>query len=344
VVAALLSSAKPSAAAAVPRHFFGVVPQLQPSSGELDRMRGTVGALRVPLYWSQVEPRAGAYDFSAFDQLVEAAARRRIAVLPFVFGSPSWLTRDQALPPLGSARARRAWMAFLRRLVSRYGPRGELWSGGGPALPIRRWQVWNEPNFRLFWQPRPSPVRYAELLTLAARAIRAEDPSARILAAGVAPVEGGMLPWEFVERFYRVPGVKRSFDLMAVHPYSSTWRGVAYQLRRIRRVMAVAGDAATPLRVTEVGVASGGHYPNAFDRGRRGQARFLRTAYGRLLRNRARWRIDGVDWFAWRDLPNHDNHCVFCQYAGLLDVAGRPKPAWAAYRTVAAGSAADPVR
>jgi hypothetical protein len=296
-------------------------------------MQGVVGTLRVPLLWFELEPQPGEYKFETFDRLLASAAERGIGILPFLYGSPSWLKRDHAYPPLGS-RAMSAWSSFLRRLVGRYGPRGSFWQGRDRRLPIRRWQIWNEPNFVLFWRPWPAPGAYARLLRSSARAIRGEDPAARIVAAGVAPVETGMLPWAFLRRMYRTPDVRRSFDVAAVHPYGSAIGTVVYQLRRARRVMAMAGDGGKPLRITELGVASAGIYPNSFDRGRRGQARFLRGIYADLLENRRRWRIEGIDWFAWQDLPAHDNHCVFCQYAGLLDVRGRPKPAWHAFRDV----------
>jgi hypothetical protein len=206
-------------------------------------------------------------------------------------------------------------------------------------VPIRSWQIWNEPNFAVFWRPRPQPVRYARLLRLSAAAIRDLDPGARIVAAGVAPIEHAIAPWRFLERMYaRAPWVSRAFDEAAVHPYSPTVAGMEVLVRRVRRAMARAGDGAKPLLVSELGVASDASAPTAYDEGLGGQASFLRAAYGRLLAKRQRWRIGGVDWFATRDAPSADPHCSFCQYAGLFDRAGRPKPSWYALRKVVAGA------
>lgn len=342
LAAALLLVGVSPAAAARPG-FFGVVHQTPPSAADLNRMRGTVGVLRIPFYWSQLQPERGRYELAALDRIVAAAAERGLRVLPFVYGSPRWLRRDPAMPSLG-ATGRAAWAAFLARLVHRYGPRGTLWSVTSRDRPIRVWQIWNEPNFRLFWRPHPSPAGYARLLRVSAGAIRRADPGARIVSAGVAPVEAGMLPATFLRRLYRVPGVRGSFDLVGLHPYSSTVAGVVAQVRQARLAMARGGDARKPLRITELGVASGGPYPNAFDRGPRGQARYLRHAYRLLFRRRARWRIAGVDWFAWADLSAHDRHCVFCQYAGLFDVRGRAKPAWRAYRRAVTAAGQSAVR
>ncbi len=336
----LLLAAAPARAvqpSAPPRSFFGVVPQGQLTASDFTRMRGVVGTLRVPVVWAQVEPRRGHFDFAALDATVAAAAADGVGVLPFVYGTPAWLSADPARPPLAT-RARADWAGFLRALVRRYGPGGELWRGSPAPLPIRSWQIWNEPNFLLFWRPRPSAAGYARLLGVSARAIRGADPGARIVAAGLAPVEGGMLPWVFLRRLLAVHGAIRNLDVVAVHPYASHLRDVALQVRLAREAMARAGAARLPLLVSELGVASDSQLPTSFNRGKAGQARFLRSAYRLLLRNRGRWRIAGVDWYAWQDAQGPDPHCVFCEYAGLFDANGAPKPAWGAFRRLATSS------
>lgn len=312
----------------LPGGFFGVVPQAPPTAAELGRMGGVVGTMRIPFNWAQLEPEPGRYEFAALDAEVLAAAREGIRVLPFVGSTPAWISVNPNRPPLGSARARRAWASFLRVLVARYGPGGALWRGEAGAMPIRRWQIWNEPNFILFWRPRPSPSGYARLLGLAADAIRGSDPKAQIVLAGVAPVGAGLWPWVFLRRLYRVPGVKKDFDLAAAHPYADTVDEMADQVESVRYVMDEAGDTSTPLLVSEVGVASWGSFPSSFVKGPTGQARFLRGAFERLLAMRGRWHLAGVDWFTWRDQAAPDTRCSFCQGAGLLNLDGDPKPAW----------------
>lgn len=340
----LFAGAPPAVARpAVPPGFFGVVPQGTLGARDFKRMRGVVGTLRIPIFWPRVEPRAGELDFSALDVTVSAAARSGVRVLPFVYGTPAWLAADPARPPL-SAAGRSAWTGFLRALVRRYGPGGELWGGGSSRMAIRRWQIWNEPNFLLFWRPRPSPVGYVRLLRASKQALRSADHGAQIVAAGLAPVEGGMLPWKFLRRLYAVPGARSSFDLAAVHPYSSWLGGVTYQVRKARHVMAAGGDAGKPLLVSELGVASDSPLPTAFDWGSKGQALYLRRAYGSLLRAREKWHIAGVDWYAWQDMSAADPHCVFCEHAGLFDRRGTPKPAWRAFVHVAAEARAGDVR
>jgi hypothetical protein len=335
VTVALTTAPVVAAQAKAPRGFFGVVPQAPPSSADFARMDGVVGTLRIPIRWFALEARPGTYDFDPLDQTIGAAADAGIRVLPFVYGSPKWLTGNPARPPLQSGRARAAWTQLLRKLVGRYGPAGSFWRGRARPLPIRRWQIWNEPNYLLFWRPRPEPASYAQLLRISARTIRRADPGATILAAGVAPVEAGITPWAFLRRLYEVPGVKRDFDVVALHPYAPYVAWVKTQIRFVREVMVEAGDGETPLQLTELGVASASNFPNPFDKGRAGQAAFLRKVFRLALRNRDRWHLGGVDWFTWQDATAADPHCVFCQYGGLFDAKGAAKPAWDAFRYVA---------
>jgi hypothetical protein len=334
LVAAFGASAAAAAPAAPRAGFYGVVPQAPPSARDLSLMEGVVGTLRIPIFWAECEPAPGVHDFAALDAQVGAAAAHGIKVQPFVYGTPGWLAAEQARPPLGS-RASAAWASFLRTLVRRYGNGGEFWRGQVRKQPIGLWQVWNEPNFVLFWKPWPNPAAYARLLRVSAQAIRGADPRARIVLAGVAPVNAGIRTWVFLRRLFRVGGVERDFDIAAVHPYSTTLPELEYQLRKVRGGMAAAGLGKRPLLVTELGVASQGTYPSAFVRGTAGQAKFLRDAYARLLEMRRSWRIAGVDWFTWQDGTRPDPHCAFCEGAGLIDASGRPKPAWWALREVA---------
>lgn len=338
VVALLLSlSGGPSVAtASTPSAwFFGVVPQGPLAPSDYKRMRGVIGTIRIPIFWAEVEPQRGRYDFSGIDDVVGRAAEAGIGVLPFVWGSPRWIAADPARPPLDDSADRKAWALILRKLVGRYGPHGTFWQGRSAVRPVRRWQIWNEPNFRLFWKPQVSSSGYARLLRIAAGAIHSRDPGARIILAGVAPIEGSPPPWVYLRHLLQEPGVTRDFDAVGLHPYAGSLLSLRYQIEQARLAMSVAGAGKVPLEITEFGVASGVGLESSMVKSPAGQASFLRRAYELLLQNRRRWRISGADWFTWRDGTRPDPHCIFCQGAGLLDAVGAPKPAWSAYRRLA---------
>ena len=111
-----------------------------------------VSTLRQVFHWSSIERRPGRYSLADYDEYVAAVARRGIRVLPVLISPPSF----RAARPRRGARAVDAcpprrlgdFRTFAAELVRRYGPDGSLWRER-PQLrkvPIRAWQVWNEPN------------------------------------------------------------------------------------------------------------------------------------------------------------------------------------------------------
>jgi polysaccharide biosynthesis protein PslG len=319
--------------AKVPAGFFGAVPDAPLGAGGWSAMAELGLSDRFQVVWAEVEPEAGRFEWAGVDAIVAEAAARGLKVMPEVYGTPTWVAPEASEPPLG-AEARVAWAGFLQALVHRYGPGGEFWAGWPHAAPIRRWQIWNEPNYPLFWQPRPSPSGYVHLLQVSKKAIQEVDPKAQIVAAGLAPIEHEPPPWKFLQEMYAVRGARRAFEAAALHPYTNSLRGLGYSVASVRRVMAQAGDSTKPLFLTELGVSSAGG--SAFDLGLEGQAEFLRGAMTLLARQRLRWHLGGVFWFTWADSTGEAPGCPFCDNSGLFGIGGEPKPAWAALRQVVA--------
>lgn len=311
---------------------FGVVSQAPLQERDLVRMsRGGVRTLRILVHWGRVEAQPLTFDWSQLDPVVGWATQHRIRLLPFVLGTPAWVARSEVHPPIDNQAARSAWKRFLRELVARYGANGEFWRARGREAPIRHWQIWNEPNFHRYWHPRPSPTDYVRLLKMSARVIRRTDPRAEIVMAGVAPISGGYNWWRFLNQVYEVAGARRYFDEVALHPYSPSIGDLTSQLALVRRIMRSHGDGRTPLAVTEIGWSSG-RGPAPLNVGRARQADLLARAFGLLAKRK--WRVSETHWYAWQDAPLVEPGCSFCELAGLVDRAGRPKPSWSAFRRV----------
>jgi len=329
---AALACSIPSANAAQPRDFFGVVAQGPLVAKDYERMdSGNVASLRIPLSWAQTEPAQGEYRWDELDSIIGQAASAGVDVLPFVYGTPRWVEDHPSRPPIDSPEARNAWRAFLAQLVERYGTDGAFWTSHPDPSPIRRWQIWNEPNFPIYWQPRPSAREYAQLLEISAKTIRSADPRAKIVAAGVAPVTTGPWPWDYMADLYDVPGVKRSFDEAALHPYSQDLGDLRIQIVRVRRAMRNGGDQHTKLAITELG------WPSKLPRGHAGatkrtQAENLRRAFFFLQNHRKRWTLSGVNWFSWQDAEQVEPGCSFCPAAGLFTLDRKAKPSWASFK------------
>ena len=252
------------ARAALPRTFFGVTlhpPAFDAGVSLTTQMRGIAatgaGTVTMSFEWLHAQPAAGGpVDFARTDRAVAAAARARLTVLPVVVTSAPWaaLTPGEAFaPPADPA----TYAAYLRALVDRYGPRGTFWTQNRrlPRTPIRRWQVWNEPvggdrpdGASVFWvDSRPFAPTYVALLRAARSAIRARDPRAVVVLAGLVGRS-----WETLPLLYAA-GARGLFDAVSLHPYTGRPGNVLRAVGLVRAAMRAAGDAGVPILVTEIG-------------------------------------------------------------------------------------------
>lgn len=262
-----------TAAAKVPPGFVGMMldgpffyPDMNQGS-QMDLMVGSgVESVRTVFNWDVMQPYASfaqvppsqrglftnvnglPLNLGVIDQVVALAAQRRMSVLPVVEYTPPWDNRhprNASYPPTSNT----PYARFLNALVSRYGPRGSFWAAhpGLPRVPIRRWQIWNEPNFSAYWDRQPFERSYVKLLGAAHKAIHRADRGATVIMAGLANYS-----WRYLRTIYRVRGARRDFDAVAVHPYTATPAGAVKILRLNRAVMNAHGDRRKPMLATEL--------------------------------------------------------------------------------------------
>ena len=185
-----------------------------------DQVSSGVGVIRQTFDWSQIEVSRNSYDFSWHDRLMVALAERRLRVLPILFNAPRFRSVGRGGRRRGAYLPRRYgdMGRFAARVVRRYGPRGSFWRAhrGLPKVPIRSWQIWNEPNLRVYWPTGPDPRRYSRLLQVTAREIRKVDRRAEIVTAGIPDSTHGMRMAPFVEGMYRAKAGS-AFDTLAIN-------------------------------------------------------------------------------------------------------------------------------
>ncbi len=217
--------------------------------------------VRQPFYWSQIEPSCGTgflacqggrleslphrFDWTVPDHIMAALARhpelQPVAVLDDCRGAVT-----VPLPPPADPDR---FATFAGAFAARYGEQ------------VDYYQVWDEPNLTAHWGGGPvNPPAYADLLARTARAIRAADPDARILLAGLAPtVETGpqnLSDARFLEQLYQA-GAAPYFDIVSGKPYGfdtgpddrrvdETVLNFS-RLLLLREVMVEHGDAGKPI-------------------------------------------------------------------------------------------------
>ena len=339
----------PASQAAAPPDFVGMTSDdtfagtAQYRSSAMAQQRSVgVGLVRQVLDWATVERAPGQYDFGSYDSYVLDTAAHGIAVLPVLHNPPDFYRRSSArgwCPP-----ANLATMAeYARAAVRRYGPNGSLWREhpGAPSLPMRSWQIWNEPNLGVYWCNRPNPRQYAQMLRVVGRAIKSEDARAEIVTAGMpdSKLKSAMPLDRYLKRLYKARG-KRYFDTLAVNSYAKDNRQLAGLLKHVRRRMNRSHDRRARMWITEIGW--GDWYtgpPHRFIVGAEGQAVRIENAIRLLGRMRTKLRLRGVVYYSWRDLapypPKYND--MWGLHTGLLDVNGNPKPAYAAFGRAVAG-------
>ena len=336
----LICACAPQAEARAPRAFYGVMAAQDPTSAEIDRMGdGRVGTLRVNFVWGIVQPsKSATLDWSYYDSLIGHAADRGIEVLPTVYGSPPWAARRANHPP--NKGHLDDFRTFVRSAVERYGPGGTFWTTHPSVspVPVVWWQLWNEPNFPNFWYRKPNPKQYVRLLRVFHGAVKAGNPEAKVVLAGLFPtpsqqVKHGIDLEPYLTAIYRHRG-RPLFDAAAIHPYAGTPSMAVTLIREARRVMGRFRDKRTPIWVTEIGWASGG-LRTALTVGPRRQAFYVRKTFGLLSKNRRRLKIAGVIWYSWRDQPGG----IWFNHTGLFTQGNGPKPSWKAFVGLTGGSA-----
>lgn len=334
--------ATPPPASAVPRApsgFLGVVPQSGISATDTARMkRGNIKQIRIPIFWGSVETSPGSFDWGATDSVFRDTARHRIRVMPTLYGTPEWMNRKWTKLPVANANQLKRWRKFVRAATARYGFNGRFWAeqraNGLPVVPVRDWQIWNEPNFHHFATP-VSPARYARLVRAASQAIKAVNRNGRVVIGGLfgrpkGPPATARYASTFLKQFRRKIN-RRAIDALAIHPYAPNTRDLRWIMRNFRTVARRSGLGGKPIYITEIGWASG-RKTNAFMAGsKRAQAKQLRSAFAYLIRDRRRLKLRQVYWFAWKDNnPKHPG-CNFCGTIGLFSWHPdqlRAKPAW----------------
>jgi len=297
--------------------------------------------LRQTLDWSVTEPRRNHHNWSAYDAWMASTARAGLTVLPILFNPPRWASskprrgaKRGTYPPRRNADFAR----FAAAAARRYGPSGTFWAHHPelPKMPITAWQIWNEPNLPVYWQPRPSARRYVALLRAASRAIKHVDRHAMIVTAGLPQSRLGIPLTTFIRQMYAARA-RSAFDALAVNPYARTPGGVLAFLRRVRRVMDARHDRAGRIWATEIGWSDTGP-KGAFRLGPRGQAAAIAQTLPALWRARRSLKLQGVVYFNWRDAkPYPGGKDFWGLHTGLLDIHGQPKPAYYAFRDAAQG-------
>jgi hypothetical protein len=300
-----------------------------------------VTLLRQVFDWSIVERRRGRYDFSAYDSFVADAAKHGIEVMPILFNEPSYYSsRPRHSKAHGTYPPKQlsTIAAFATAAVKWYGPSGGFWKAHRSLtpLPIRAWEIWNEPNLNVYWLPRASASAYVSLLSAAARAIRALDSGAEIVSAGL-PLSTlpGVNLFTYLSQLLHA-GAAQWLTSIGINAYARTASGMLTLLQKVRQTLNAAGGSALALRVTEFGWSDKGP-GSQFRLGPSGQATQLASLIALLSAQRSSLDLRGFVYYGWRDArPYRGAGDFWGLHTGLITLSGKSKPALHSFATAVA--------
>ncbi|MDO9354631.1 MAG: hypothetical protein Q7T55_13115 [Solirubrobacteraceae bacterium] len=336
----LLGSASTAQAAAAPTDFAGIGDWGYPTTAQSQRLASDgVRSVRAGLVWDWVERVQGKRAWGGIDKLASDASKGGYELVLVINGCAAWACGETRVAP-STPEAKAAFQDFVGAAVRRYGAGGEFWKSNPSLAPSRmNWQVWNEVNVGQDW-PNPTVAGYAELLRTTSATIKAVDPSARVVSAGLAElpaVASGFPLSVFLEGLEQDPSFRASADVVAIHGYAESPLGVARVLDTTRRIMAKYGDTR-PIWITELGWGDGGPaHPFAVDSAK--QAQNLRDTYDMMVGCSARWNLSRAIWFSIQDVtPAALNEADYWgMHTGLYAVDGTEKPVAAAFREFTGG-------
>jgi hypothetical protein len=270
-------------------------------------------------------------DFHVTDMIVGDAARDRLTVLPTVLYTPAWdaVTNVRVV---ATPRRYAPYAAYLTALIGRYGPRGSFWRANPqlPRVPIRSWQIWNEPNLSYYWK-QPFASTYVAFLRTARAAVKQADPGAKIVLGALTNTA-----WKSLGQIYRVKGARRLFDVVSVNGFTRVPANVMLFMLFVRHAMSRFGDGTKPLLATEISWPSAkGQTHDRYDfiTTRSGQAHDIAALLPLIGSERLALHLVGFYWYTWMGEETPDTTAF--NFSGLLafrDGKVTVKPALGAFR------------
>jgi len=210
--------------------------------------------------------------------------------------------------------------SYIEHFARRAGQIASLLSSWGPAF-----QVWNEPDHPVFpgYAPTLRPEVYGRLLRHTYDAIKAIDPDTLVVAAGLATGDPAWL-----SRVIESLGGDLPADVVAFHPYGQRpdpdWPRPDWHFGYVGDLLEryYAAGKRRPMWITEMGTPE-----QDLGNDRQQVAEFVRRYY-RTIATRYSDRVQQLFWYCYSDGMGPT--------FGLVDQGGNPKPAFYAFRDVAA--------
>jgi hypothetical protein len=318
------------------------------------------GIVRITIDWSAVakrrpaapaDPADPAYNWTAVDNVVTEAAKKKIRVLAAIYGTPRWAGPGKNRLPRRVTDLR----LFAFAAAKRYSGTFEI-EETDPVrvLPaVKNWLAWNEPNNPVFLKPQWKMVRrtwrpqsafdYAKICSAVYSGVHSTGLAGEKVACGATSPRGNDAPRSsrastspvVFMQWLRRAGLKR-FDAYAHHPYygsrfekpttvpkskkAVTLGNIGVLIKQLNRSF----GRGKRLWITEYGYQT--RPPDRFFGVTYSlQAKYVHQAIALAKKTR---RVDMFVWFLIRD-----ERRLSGWQSGVITVNGKRKPAFRAFQT-----------
>lgn len=274
-----------------------------------------VAFVRMDFLWDDVEPQQGKFEFEKYDRIVDILWKHDLKILGLLNYNTPW-----SAEAWNSAPNRDLFVKYAEAVVKRYKKR------------VKYWEIWNEPDDKLYWQPQDYMKSYTLLLKDVYPALKKADPTCVIVMGGIAK----LIP-QSLKHIY-ANGGKDYFDIANCHPFHDPRLPTAKdQLHgtylSMREVMEQYGDGDKDLWFTEMGCPGIDKKYKTYgwwlgpSPSEELQARWLKKAYENALK----WKgLKKVFWAFFRDLGDFFDSSV--NDFGMVRYDFSKKPAYEAYK------------
>lgn len=310
---------------AIPQGMGLNVHSVKPDADTLDAMKQAgFRILRTDLDWARTQRADGTYDFSRYEPFVEALRERGMRPMFILHRPDADLTGHVTMTDSRSGKTvLRTAPPITEDAVRRYAAWAAAAAGHFRAYtPI--WEIWNEPNLKGVWRPRPDAKAYTHMAKLACTAIRGADKKAVVIGPALNGIAADSpAHHDYLETMFK-GGLLGCFDAISVHPYrradppESMVRDYA-DLQDMIADYTPRGQTPKPVVSSEFGYST---FRSALTEP-------MKAAY--MVRYTALSMMSGVPvqiWYSWKDsgLDNKNREHHF----GMLDYLGTPKPSYTA--------------
>ncbi|MCJ7738459.1 MAG: hypothetical protein MUQ10_14305, partial [Anaerolineae bacterium] len=316
---------------------------------------------RFDFRWNLIEDPQSSFSFGPHDEIVDRDIAYGIDIIGILGSTADWAAptcpvmasaASQSVGPAGAPlfpmavdddywwrhcpptgldlrwdHPNNVWGNYVYETVDHFKDRG-----------VHVWEIWNEPDLgQLFWSG--TPAQYAQLLKVGYQAVKAADPNATVLFAGLAYWSNPSYYVSVLDELKTLDGAAANnyyFDVMSLHLYSNV-----YQIRTVATEIQANMSSRVgphPIWLTETGVPLWDEWPTGTPESLHINRATAAEAASYVIEAFAEARAIGIERFLF--FRNHDDEMALHgtnlqEYFGLIRNDLSLRPSYVAFQVAA---------